>query len=178
MTYTLGGSLTFRLAHSWRKITCLPNFTFTALLAVYSVKQNVFDVHSAELLCTSSPKRQIGPYRTMYWKHFVRHRDRKCLNCLSNSHLKVSVACTTSKGVLANPRLKKALSQLIRDSILILWNSYYAGSPTLRKTLTGIPTYGSHIWVLLRSSGSESLSSTTVIPIILDYYSYSRIISA
>ena len=145
MTYTLGDSLTFRLAHSWRKITSLQTFTSTAFLAVCSVKQSVFDVHSAELLCTFFPKSQNGPYQTMYWKPFIRHRDRKCLSCLSSSHLKVPVPFTTSEGVLANPPLKKVLSQLIRESIPILWISYYAGNPTLRKTLAGIPTFGSHI---------------------------------
>ena len=141
----MGDFLTLCLAHSWREILSPQIVISTAFLQAYSVKQNVFDMHSAELLCTSSPKSQNGPYRTIYWKCFLRHHIRKCLDRLSNSHLKVPVAFTTSGGVSANAHLKRLLSQLIRESIPILWISYYAGNPTLRKTLAGIPTFGSHI---------------------------------
>ena len=82
------------------------------------------------------------------------------------------------RDVCADPRLKKVLSQLIRKSILIFRNSYYAGSLTLRRILAGLPTFGSPFWMLRRSFGSESLSSMRAIPIILDYYSYSKTITA
>lgn len=142
--YTLGDFPTFCLAHSWRRIPSLHTCICTDALRVYSVKQNVFNVHSAELLCTSSPKSQNGPYRTICWRHFLRHRNRKCPKCLSSSHLKVLMAFETSGGVLADLHLKKLLSQLIRKSTLALRISYYAGSLTLRKTQAGIPTFGSH----------------------------------
>ena len=143
--YTPGESLTLCLARSWRRIPSLQTSICTDSLQVYSVKQIVFDVHSAELLCTSFPKSQSGPYGTIHWRHFLRHQNRKCPNCLSSSHLKVPIAFETSGGVSANSHLKKVLSQLIGKSILILRISYCAGSLTLRNTLAGIPTFGSHV---------------------------------
>ena len=91
----------------------------------------------------------------MYCEQFLGHWSRKCLDTLSSSHLKVSLVIEVSEGNSANPHPEKPHSQLIQKLILIMSNSYYAGSLTLRNTLAGIPTYGSHFDMSLRSSGSE-----------------------
>ena len=88
--------LLYNLVHSLRKIPSQKPHNYINSPRYCLLEYNDFANYPAELLCTFSPKSQIGACRTIWWRLSVMHCSRKCLDGLLSSHPKVLHGSATS----------------------------------------------------------------------------------